>query len=272
VALRDLQCCYYELGDFPDAIRACENLLEMDPTDAGSHYNLGLVYQRLGRTHLATKYFEEAVRQDPGFFKAIYMLGEYHFGRGDAEAAVALFEEAHRVAPASAEALGRIGDCHRRLGNLAEAYRYYVWARREDTVYENAGFHLIQGMTLASEGDLEAAHRRLLKATELDETSADAWSELAWVLLLRGKSEEALNVVRRAAELEPDHPALLANLLTVTSRLPLGVRLGGWVRTLVRETRERLRRLEAEGQVPSGNGVRRARRFPASLTWYALRG
>jgi tetratricopeptide (TPR) repeat protein len=272
VALRDLQCCYYELGDFPDAIRACEGLLEADPADAGSYYNLGLVYQRLGRAHLAAKYFEESVRQDAGFFKAIYMLGEYHFAHDRARDALARFEEAHRVAPSSAEALGRIGDCHHLLGRSSEAFRYYVWASREDPVYENARYQVLQGAALVEEGKLEEAHALLLKATELDDALPDAWNELAWALLQRGKSEEALNVIRRAVELEPDDPSLLSNLLSAASRLPLGVRLSGWARELVRSTRRRLRELQDLGEVPLEATRRRVRRFPGTLTWYALRG
>jgi len=230
------------------------------------------VYQRLGRDHLAMKYFEEAVRRDPGFFKAIYMMGEYHFTHGRAREALARFEEAHRVSPGSAEVLGRMGDCHVELGATAEGYRHYVWARREDPSYENARFHLIEGVTLGTDGDLEVARRRLETAIEMDGRLVDAWNELAWVLLQLGRPEPALGRIRRALELQPDHPALLANLLTVTSRLPLGVRLAGWVRRLVRDTRARIRQLRTAGRVPSESGRRRVRRFPGSLTWYALKG
>jgi len=272
LALRDLQCCYYELGDFMQGIDTCEKLLEADPQDAGSHYNLGLIYHRLGRVHLSAKYFEEAMRQDPSFYKAVFMLGEYELSRGRPAAALARFEEAHRIAPSAAEALGRIGDCHARLGRTREAYRHYVWARREDPLYESARFHLIEGATLAADGDLVAARLRLLKATELDEDLAEAWSELAWVMLRLGKSEEALNVIRRAAELRPDDPAVLANQLTCVRRLPLGIRLSKWARTLARETRERLDWLRARDQGPPADSRRRTRRLLGSLTWYGLRG
>jgi len=272
VALRDLQCCYYELGDFPQAIGACESLLESDSSDAGSHYNLGLVYQRLGRNHLATKYFEEAVRQDPLFFKAIFMLGEYHFAHGRVREALDRYEEAHRVQPSSPEVLGRIGDCQVELGSASEAYRYYVWARREDPVFENARCEVIEGVTLAEEGRLDEARQRFERAVTLDDRLADGWNELAWVLLRQGRSEQALERIRRAAELEPDHPAVLANLRTVLSRLPIGVRLTAWVRRLARDTRERARYLRGLGRVPSAAARRRVRRFPATLAWYSLRG
>ncbi|GJM45008.1 MAG: hypothetical protein DHS20C21_18500 [Gemmatimonadota bacterium] len=272
VALRDLQCCYYELGDFPEAIQACESLLEADPSDAGSHYNLGLVYQRLGRTHLATKFFEESVRQDPLFFKSIFMLGEYHFTNGRIREALARYEDAHRVEPASIEVLSRLGDCHVELGAAAEAYRYYVWARREDPTFENARCEVIEGVALAEDGNLEEARRRLEKAVSLNDTLANAWNELAWVLLRQGRSELALERIRRAAELDADHPSILANLQTVISSLPVGVRYTAWVRRLARETRDRNRYLRSVGRLPAEEGKRRVRRFPRLLTWYALRG
>ena len=272
VALRDLQCCYYELGDFAEGIDACERLLEADPSDAGSHYNLGLIYQRLGRTHLAVKFFQESVRQDPTFYKAIYMVAEHHYANGQFDQALKHFEEAHRVSAESSEALGRIGDCHHQLGRVREAYRYYTWARREDPLFESARHVLIEGAALARQGDLEAARRRILQATQLDESLAEAWNELGWVLLRLGRTEEAMNVVRRAVELEPDHPGLLANLLFCCRRLPLGVRLSAWARELAQETRERLRLLRERGLLPLESSRRRRRRFLTSLTWYGLRG
>jgi tetratricopeptide (TPR) repeat protein len=272
VALRDLQCCYYELGDFRQGIEACERLLETDPADAGSYYNLGLIYQRLGRTRLAAKFFEESVRQDPTFYKAVYMIAEFHYSRGEFEEALKHFEEAHRIVPESSEALGRVGDCHFELGRSREAYRRYTWAKRQDPLFESARHYLIEGLTFVEDGNYEAARHRYLKATELDDELTEAWNELGMVLLKLGKSEEALNVVRRAVEIEPDHPALLANLLTCCRHLPLGVRLSGWVRKLVKETRDRLEHLEARSAVPPASGRRRYRRLLRPWSWYSLRG
>jgi len=272
VALRDLQCCYYELGDFQKGIRACERLLESDPTDAGSQYNLGLIYQRTGRIHLAKKFYEEALRHDPTFYKAIAMIAEYHYARGEWDRAAVKFEQARKVSPGSADALGRLGDCYYQMGRFREAYRYYAWARREDGLYENARCHLLEGQSLAEEGRLEDARKKYLRATELDESFADAWNELAWTLLVLGRSEESLHVARRAVEVSPRIPALLHNLLVCHARLPLGVRLSGWARRLARETRLQLRQLAAEG-VPSPEGARRRiKGWLCTLTWYSLRG
>ncbi len=272
VALRDLQCCYYELGDFPQGIEACESLLEHDPTDAGSQYNLGLIYQRLGRVHLAVKHFEEAIRLDPGFYKAIYMIGEYELSQRRPESALSRFEDAQRVMPGAAEALGRMGDCHFQLGRVREAYRHYAWAQREDSLYVNARAHLIEGTTFAEDGDFEAAGDKFREALALEEDLAEAWNELAWVLLVRGKPEEAWNAVLRAVDLEPDNPAYLANLVFASRRLPWGLRFAGDVRRRVRESRERLRWLANEGKPPSQEARRRHRTFLGFLTWYGVRG
>ncbi len=271
-ALRDLQCCYYELGDFAKGIQACERLLETDPTDAGSQYNLGLIYQRTGRIHLAKKFYEEALRHDPAFYKAIAMIGEYHYGRGEWDRAAMRFDEARRVSPGSAEALGRLGDCFFQMNRLREAYRYYAWARREDSLYENARCHFLEGRSLAEEGRLEDARKRHLRATELDESFLEAWNEHAWTLLQLERPEEALHVLRRAVEIAPRAPVLLHNLLVAHARLPFGVRFSGWARRLARETRSSLRALAAEGVELGSAGRRRVRTRLRSLTWHTLRG
>lgn len=272
VALRDLQCCYYELGDFAKGVKACESLLEMDPTDAGSYYNLGLIYQRTGRVHLAKKFYEESLRHDPTFYKAIAMIAEYHYARGEWDEAAMRFEEARRVSPGSAQALGRLGDCFFQMNRLREAYRYYAWAKREDALYENARCHLLEGRSLAEEGRYDDARKRYLRATELDESFAEAWNEHAWSLFQLHRPEEALHVLRRALEVCPRVPVLHHNLLTCAARLPWGVRFSGWVRKLVKETREKVRLLAAEGVALGSPGRRRVKHHFQTLVWYTLRG
>jgi len=272
VALRDVQCCYYELGDFTKGIEACEALVEADPADAGSYYNLGLIYQRLGRTALAAKYFEESIRREPGFTKAIHMLAELAYASGRFEDALARYREAHRASPQSADALGRIGDCHAALGRPREAHRFYGRARGVDPLWENARFRMLEGLALGEEGRLDEAREELLRATQLDERLASAWNELGWILLRSGRAEEALDVVRRAAELEPEMPAALANLLACVARLPLALRFSGRIRDLARDARSRLRSLARRGIVPAPESRRRVRRRVGSLTWYSIRG
>lgn len=272
VALRDLQCCYYELGDFAKGIEACEQLLDADPADAGSQYNLGLIYQRLGRTTLAAKFFEEAVRRDPEFTKAIYMLGEHAYAAGRFEEALGRYRDALATSPHAAESLGRIGDCQAALGRPREAHRSYGRARSADPLWDNARFRLYEGLSLAEDGDLEGARRELAKATELDDSFAAAWNELAWVLVRSGRAEEALDVLRRAAEIAPEDPGVLANLLAAAARLPLRARFSRRVRRIAQDARNRMEALAIRGVVPEESAARRVRARFGSLTWYAVRG
>jgi tetratricopeptide (TPR) repeat protein len=247
-------------------------LLESDPSDAGSQYNLGLIYQRLGRTTLAAKFFEEATRRDPEFYKAIFMLGEHAFAAGRFEEALGRFRDALATSPHAAEALGRIGDCQAALGRPREAHRSYGRARAADPLWENARFRLYEGLALAEDGDLEGARREMMKATEIDDGFAAAWSELGWVLVRSGRAEEALDVVRRAIEITPEDPGLLANLLACAARLPLPLRFSRRIRRLTREMRGRLASLAARGVVVEETAARRVRQRVGSLTWYAVRG
>ncbi len=272
VALRDLQCCHYELGDFAKGIETCELLLEADPTDAGSHYNLGLIYHRLGRTRLAAKFFEEAIRQDGEFYKAHFMLGEHCFNDGRTEEALERFRDAHLASPLTAEVLARMGDCYTALGRRAEAHRQYHAARDLDPLWENARFHLLEGLMLSESEDWELARLALVRSTELDERLAPAWNELAFVLLRQGSREEAFDAVVRAAELAPDDAAVHANVIACASALPVLARVSRRTRRLAGDAKARLRSLAGKGERPNGVGRREIRRRFGSLTWHALRG
>jgi tetratricopeptide (TPR) repeat protein len=153
-----------------------------------------------------------------------------------------------------------------------DAYRFYARAQREDALYENARCHLLEGQSLAEEGRLEDARKKFLRATELDESFAEAWNELAWNLLLLDRAEESLHVARRACEISPRSRELLHNLLVCHARLPLGVRLSGWARRLARDTHAQIRRLSSEGVPAPAGSRRRIKGWLRTLTWFTLRG
>src|SRR6185436_19265832 len=76
---KNLGLAYFNVGSYPEAIKAFNQALEIDPEDATIHYNLGLVYldlkdwesalqqqkaiEKLGKTELASNLRDEVDRQ-----------------------------------------------------------------------------------------------------------------------------------------------------------------------------------------------------------------
>lgn len=53
------------MGQCEEAIRQCQLSLEIDPKFPATHYNLGLVYLKLGEKDKAVKHFETALLLNP---------------------------------------------------------------------------------------------------------------------------------------------------------------------------------------------------------------
>lgn len=85
------------------AQRFYRRALELDPHDAGVHYNLGTLYGELGRLEDAERHFRAALENDPGRADAFYNLGVGLRARGRLQEAVGAFEEAGRLEPENAE-------------------------------------------------------------------------------------------------------------------------------------------------------------------------
>lgn len=74
-----------------EAITAYKSALRLDPTNKYAHYDLGLIYQRLGRSAAAEKHYREALETDPNFRRALFNLAILKTGP-DPETAVTYYE------------------------------------------------------------------------------------------------------------------------------------------------------------------------------------
>ena len=85
------------------ALRFYRRALELDPRDAGVHYNLGTLFGELGRLREAERHFRAAIESDPSRADAYFNLAVGLRARGQLDAAADAFVEAARLAPNDAE-------------------------------------------------------------------------------------------------------------------------------------------------------------------------
>ena len=114
-ALRQL-----EAGDDTTARSTFENVLELDPTNAYAHYNLGLLAQDAGDDARAIREYDEALETDPELTSAIYNKAIV-LETSDLDGAVELYRKALVVDPDLAAAHMRLGFALLHLGETAEA-------------------------------------------------------------------------------------------------------------------------------------------------------
>jgi tetratricopeptide (TPR) repeat protein len=121
-----------ELLDHNDenAIGLLERALRLSPTDAESTYQLGVLYDRNGRTAEGVKLLRRAITLRANYPDPHYHLGRIAFGRGEYKTALAELELARRLLPDQEAIRLLLGRTYQALGREAEAKVEFAEVRR----------------------------------------------------------------------------------------------------------------------------------------------
>jgi tetratricopeptide (TPR) repeat protein len=98
-----------EIGYYSVAIRCFEKAVELNPNDAKSHYNIGLLYSKKGKTKEAISHYKQAIAINPSDADFHYNLGHTYFGKKMFKESISEYKEVITIAPDHA-------DAHRNLG------------------------------------------------------------------------------------------------------------------------------------------------------------
>ena len=143
-----------------EAIAAYRKVLELDPNDALTHYDLAFALKYKGDTKQAVEEFEVAIRLKPGW-------GEAHYGLGAA-----------------------LYDLHDQAGALKEL------RKAVECEPSNAAAHLFLAHVYSEQNDFSAAERELNRAVAL-KPSAEMHFELGQVEGQLGKLDAGCGSVSR---------------------------------------------------------------------------
>ena len=80
--------------DLQAALPELEQACRLDPSDALAAFELGDVYQRLGKTEPALDFLNQALQLDPSLLVARWSRGKAYLARGDNERGLADLEAA----------------------------------------------------------------------------------------------------------------------------------------------------------------------------------
>lgn len=125
IALRMLQ-------RFDAAFSALERSARLDPGEAATAYEMGVVHQLQGDLTRALERFEQARMLKPSFFAAHFSAGSLCFDRGDWSAAAERFRTALALQPGQVDALRTLARALQRAGRASEAEQAFVHALAAD--------------------------------------------------------------------------------------------------------------------------------------------
>jgi len=175
----------------------------IDPSDAGAHNNLGVLYYQKGLVEDAIAAFTRALELDPKMQVAQRNLEIAYHDTGYYDRRVAQLRERLRQAPDDREARWELGRAYAILGAHAEAVGEFeqLLAQKADDVAS-----IIQlGLAEKNRGRPEAATEWFLRGVELDPESTVVHFYLGEIYYNRGLNAEAFAALERAVELNPDN-------------------------------------------------------------------
>ncbi len=151
-------------NQFPEAAKALERAVQLQPNDAALHSNLASALARIGKMPEAIGHLRQSIKLNPGYDETHITLGSLLASNGAAQDAIAEFERAVELAPNRA-------DVH---VNLA------------DILYEN--------------GQPIKATEHYQTALRLQPNSVHAYAKLAKVLAALDRSQDAIATAQRGIE------------------------------------------------------------------------
>ena len=219
-----------EKGDFSTAERHYKTAVEADPKQPGAIAGLGRAIARQGRLEEAAPYFTRAIELDPKYKGLLLELGTLFEQNKKFPEAIAIYKQF----PDDAGARERLGQLLLDSGRLAESIEQLQAAVKESptaanryalaTAYlrnsqpdqaapllelalqeepGNFDLRMTYGRILRDQRKFAPAAQEFLRATQLNPTSNEAWSELAGMLILTENQQQALMALDRVEALDP---------------------------------------------------------------------
>ena len=108
-----------------EAIKIYLHVLEIDPSHAAAHINLGTLYYNRQEFEAAEKHYRLAVAADPRYALAYFDLGNVLDETGRFEDAVTAYKTAIRLAPTYADAHYNLALAYERLGEPRRALMHW---------------------------------------------------------------------------------------------------------------------------------------------------
>ena len=116
-----LGLAYQQMNRIPDAIKAFQRAIELNPSLVHAHFSLAYAFEQTGRLDDAIAAYERAASLDSGFRDVQYNLAGLYVRRGRLEDALAAYHLHMKARPGDIEARNNLGVVYAMLGRLSDA-------------------------------------------------------------------------------------------------------------------------------------------------------
>ena len=194
-------------------ISLCEDNIRKSPSKARPHNNLGVAYDKKGRTDDAIREYLLAIQINPVYDEAHYNLGVAYDKKGRIDDAVRELLTAIQISPEYGRAHNNLGIIYARMGRTEDAIREFRTVKKITTDSVNAYNNL--GIMYGRKGRTEEAINEFLAAIQIDPDFANAHYNLGITYKIKGRFEEATEEFENVLRINPDHVGAKNNLESI---------------------------------------------------------
>ncbi|MDF1539866.1 MAG: tetratricopeptide repeat protein, partial [Candidatus Thorarchaeota archaeon] len=187
---------YQNQDKYPDALRALQKTLELDPGKVDAQLRIGEVYIKQEKFTDAITWLNQVIAKNVDNAHAWYLLGVAHLELGKYwDASKALYESV-KIDDGYIDAWAQLGISLAKQDRHVQAQKAFLRALKHkrkdpDLLYQFA-------LSLRKEGNLSRAENVLRMAIGYRKDFAEAWNELGEILILLGKLDEGGRAKRKA--------------------------------------------------------------------------
>jgi tetratricopeptide (TPR) repeat protein len=190
-------------GQAAQATEVYRRMLQIQPRDAHTYYNLSLALDMDGKFPAERQALETAIKLDPTLAQARSKLGVLDMSQGHVDDAIQNFKKAIEIDPQLTEAQVNLATIYDGKSQVKEAEALLRRAIENDPQYAPARFDL--GLVLAQQRRFSEAETELGKAVALDGSNLNAQTALAEVEAREGKSESSIEILHKVAAARPNN-------------------------------------------------------------------
>ncbi|MFZ2488188.1 MAG: tetratricopeptide repeat protein [Anaerolineae bacterium] len=208
------------------AIAQYQQIVEADPNDLATAFQLGRTWLRVGQLEQASLLTQAMLAASPSAYQPHLLAARIALEQDDAATALANLRQAESLAPTNGAALVLIGDTYLAAGRLDDAGSAYATALTLEPRSNTALIGLSR--VYLARGRLEEAESNLRRALRANPANISATATLGNVLLRAGRAEEALATLEPLAVQQPDNTDIaqtLADAYLAAGRIDDGLAL-----------------------------------------------
>jgi protein O-mannosyl-transferase len=197
-------------GQVDEAFAHFQKAFKINPDNAETHNNLGIVFDQKGRVDEAIAQYQEALQIKPDFTEAHFNLGIALLQKGRVDEAIFQYQKALQTSPDYAAARLNLGNALLRKGSVDDAIAQYRQALQIKPDLEEAHYNL--GNALLQKGSMDEAISQYQQALQIKPADAEARNNLGTALLQKGSADEAISQYQAALQINPGYAEAHRNL------------------------------------------------------------